>query len=315
MSAELRHLRCFVAVAEDLSFSAAARRLYLSQQALSRIVQQLEREVGVKLFDRTTRAVQLTPAGEAMLASARQSIAAATNAVEQARRVGRGEPVQRLRIDTSSAGLETGALVLRRLRRDQPRLPVEQVEDGVPRGLVNLQNGRLDALLGLATHCPVHVPSEVIRREPVLIGMAADHPLARLDVVPVAELADLELLLPSPEAATEWIELVEQFCDEAGVTPRRWPGVTHGQVAATEVLREHACVVPTPTWADPPTGLVFRPLVDPDPVLTWSLMTTPDSQDRPELDALQQCARAVVNEHDWLAKDDATHSPVPIPLP
>jgi DNA-binding transcriptional LysR family regulator len=112
MAAELRHLRCFVAVAEDVSFSVAARRLYLSQQALSRIVQQLEREIGTKLFDRTTRSVQLTPAGEAMLTSARQSIAAAGRAVEQARRVGRGEPIRRLRIDVSSGGLETGALVL-----------------------------------------------------------------------------------------------------------------------------------------------------------------------------------------------------------
>ena len=305
MSVELRHLRCFVAVAEDLSFSAAARRLYLSQQALSRIVQQLEREVGSKLFDRTTRSVRLTPAGEAMLSTARESIVAATHAVEKARGVAQGDPVARLRIDVSSGGLETGALVLQHLRRDHPRLPVEQLEDGVPRGLVNLQEGGLDALLGLATHCPAHVPSEVIRHEPVLIGMAEGHPLARLDAVPVTELAGVELLLPSPEAATEWIELVEQFCGLAGVSPRRWPGVTHGHVAAAHVLREHRCVVPTPTWADPPADLVFRPLVDPDPVLTWSLMTAPGSQDRPEIDMLRHSARAVTTDHNWLTQDHA----------
>jgi DNA-binding MarR family transcriptional regulator len=69
---ELRHLRYFVAVAEELNFSAAARREFVSQQALSRIIQQLEAELGVLLFERTSRSVRLTPAGEAMLAAARR---------------------------------------------------------------------------------------------------------------------------------------------------------------------------------------------------------------------------------------------------
>jgi DNA-binding transcriptional LysR family regulator len=300
MGTELRHLRCFVAVADDLNFSVAARRLYISQQALSRIIQQLERDVGVKLFDRTTRSVTLTAAGKAMLASARQAIAAADTAVADAQRTARGEPVRRLRIDISSGGLQTGALMVQRLRHDHPNLPVDQVEDGVPRGLVNLLEGRLDALLGLSTHCPPHVPNEVIRREPVLVGMFKDHPLAKLDIVPVAELAGIELLLPSQQTAIEWLEFVEHFCGQAGVTPRRWPGTTHGSIAAAEVLREYGCVVPTAAWTEPPADLVFRPLVDPQPVFAWSLMTAPGAQDRPEVEALKRCARELGTEHRWL---------------
>jgi hypothetical protein len=147
------------------------------------------------------------------------------------------------------------------------------------------------------------VASEVIRYEPILIGMAADHPLARLSRVPVAELAGVELRLPSRAAAVEWIELVEHICGLAGVTPRRWPGVTHGQVAAADVLCEHGCVVPTPTWANPPADLVFRSLVDPNPILTWSLMTAPGNQDRPELEALRGSIGAVAAHHDWLTED------------
>jgi DNA-binding transcriptional LysR family regulator len=300
MGIELRHLRYFAAVAEDLSFSNAARRLYVSQQALSRAIQQLERQVGAKLFERTTRTVRLTAAGAAMLAAARRSIAAADDALAQARRAARGEPLQRLRIDISSAGLETGALVLRRLRRDHPDLPVDQVEEGVPRGLLSLEEGRLDALLGLASHRPPHLPSDVVRHEPVLVGATKGHPLAALDEVPVATLADLPLLLPSSSAAPEWIELVERFCRQAGVQVRRWPGTTHGSVAAADVLREEGCVVPTVAWADPPDDIVFRPLVNPQPVFTWSLMTAPGARGCPEIEALAASIRALRNERAWL---------------
>jgi DNA-binding transcriptional LysR family regulator len=307
MGTELRHLRYFVAVAEDLNFSTAARRLYVSQQALSRTIQQLERQVGTKLFERTTRSVTLTAAGAAMLAAARRSIAAADDSVDQARRAARGEPLQRLRIDISSGSLETGALILRRLRHDHPDLPVDQVEEGVPRGLISLQEGRLDALLGLATQRSAHVPSEVIRHEQVLVGMAKSHPLAALDEVPVANLADVELLLPSPTAAPEWIGFVEDFCHEASVTPRHWPGTTHGSVAAADVLREHDCVVPTVAWAEPPDDLAFRPLVHPRPTFAWSLMTAPGAQGGAELEALRACIRALRTDNPWL--DHASDSP------
>ncbi|WP_433443023.1 LysR family transcriptional regulator [Nonomuraea sp. CA-141351] len=292
MNAELKHLRYFVAVAEELNFSAAARRLYVSQQALSRVIQQLERELGVRLFDRTTRSVRLTRAGEALLESAGRSITAVQHAFDAARQAaqdGQGRP---LRVDISSSGLETGARILRRLRREHPRIRVHQVEDGVPRGLAALRDGRLDMLLGLSTHCPPEVRAEVIRREPVLVGMAAGHPLARLDAVPVAMLADVELLLPSDEAAIEWVEFVRSFCRQAQVKPSRWPGATHGSAANAEVLRETGCVVPTATWADPPGDLVFRPLVEPTPILEWSMMTARSTTPRPETETLLTCARA-----------------------
>jgi DNA-binding transcriptional LysR family regulator len=301
MSLELKHLRYFVAVAQERSFSAAARRLYISQQALSRIIQQLERELGVRLLDRTTRSVELTAAGEALLASAKRSIAAVEEAIQDARRAARDARPQPLRVDVSSASLLTGARILRRLRHEHPDLPVQQVEDGVPRGLVALQEGRLDALFGLATHCPPEVPAELIHREPVLLGMAADHPLANLDAVPVAMLADVDLLLPSDDAAVEWVELVWQFCMQAGFTPRRWPGATHGSAAAAAVLREKGCVTPTVAWADPPGDLVFRPLVEPSPVLAWSMMLSPVAKGRAELDLLVRCVRAAAAEHGWLS--------------
>jgi DNA-binding transcriptional LysR family regulator len=120
----------------------------------------------------------------------------------------RGEALRPLRLDVSSSGLRTAAEILRRLRHDRPDIAVEQVEHGVPRGLAGLVEGRLDALFGIATHCPATLRAELIRSEPVLVAMAADHPLAKLDRVPVARLSTVELLLPSEDAAPEWNEFV-----------------------------------------------------------------------------------------------------------
>ncbi|MFD0688714.1 LysR family transcriptional regulator [Actinomadura fibrosa] len=300
MGPELKQLRYFVAVAEDLSFSVAARRSHVSQQALSRIIQQLEQQLGVRLFERTTRTVRLTPAGAAMLGPARQSIAAAENAVNAARRADDGDYQRALRIDISSSGLQTGAVLLRHFRRRHPQIPLWQVEEGVDRGLTALREGRLDVLLGLATHCPIDIPAEVIRREPVVLGMTATHPLAQLDAVPVARLADQELLLPADETAIEWVEFVAQFCRRAGIGVRRWPGVTHGSSGAADAVREAGCVVPTNRWNDPPADLVFRPLVDPVPVFDWAIMSAPGSENAARVKSFVECARDVAAKSDWL---------------
>ncbi len=304
MSPELRHLRSFIVLAEELSFSAAAQRLHVTQQSLSRTIQQLERELGTTLFARTTRSVQLTPAGREMLASATRATAAADEAFAVGRRVARGEPALPLRVDLSSGGLETGAAIVARLRREAPRVVVEQAEHGVPRGLPLLAQGGLDVLLGIAAHAPEAIATELVRREPVVIGMSAAHPLAAREHVRIAELADVELLLPARDVAPEWLELVAGFCREAGVAPRRWPGVTHGSVAAAEVLREGVCVVPTARWADPPAGLVFRPLIEPVPILPWSAMWARDAERRGEVAAFLDAARATGAERGWLDSRD-----------
>jgi DNA-binding transcriptional LysR family regulator len=299
VSLDLKHLRCFVAVAEERSFSAAARRLFISQQAVSRIVQQLERELGTPLVERTTRSVRLTPAGRLLLESGRRSIAAVDATFDAVRYAGSGEARPQLRVDVSSSGLQTGAEILRRIRRQRPDIAVREVEEGVPRGLVALREGRLDTLFGLAAGVPAAVHAEPVRHEHVLLGMARDHPLAELEAVPVAELADVELLLPV-EAAPEWVRFVEGFCRQAGVVPRRWPGTTHGSVGAAHVVGEGLCVVPTTTWAVPPPDLVFRLLIDPCPVFTWSMMVAADRRDRPEISALVECVRLLSRELGWL---------------
>lgn len=295
---ELRQLRSFLTLAEELNFTAAARRLHVTQQALSRLVQQMEREVGVPLFTRTTRSVAPTAAGAAMVPVARRAVGAADRAVVAARRAHTGAR-SALRVDVSSGSLDTGARILRSLRADHPEVAVHLVEVGPVRGLRSLLDGELDVLLGLVPHCPPDLVAETVRREPVLLGVARDHPLAARATVPVAALADEELLLPADETDGGWVALVHAACRAAGVEPRRWPGTTYGSQAAADVVREGRCVVPTATWAQRPSGVVFRPLVDPVPVLPWSVVVRAEDVDRPEVAAFRATARSVAAERRW----------------
>ena len=230
MAPELRHLRHFVAVAEELNFTRAAGRLFLAQQALSSSIKQLENELGQPLFVRDTRRVALTPAGETLLPRARRLLAMAEETVTAVRH---GTPDRAvLRVDISSSNLETGALVLRRLREDRPEIEVRQREIGVPSGLVALREDELDVLLGDAAAASDGVAVEPLRQETVQVMLAADHPCAAQPAVPVAALADEVWLLPPDDAAPEWNQLVLRHCQEAGFRPRRYPGTTWGPAAA-----------------------------------------------------------------------------------
>jgi DNA-binding transcriptional LysR family regulator len=295
---ELRQLRCFVAVAEELNFTAAAGKLFMTQQALSRVIKQLERDVGVPLFRRTTRTVELTDAGAAMLAPARRAIAAGVHATTSARRAHTGTR-RTLRVDLSSASLETPATLLRRFRDEHPEIAVHQHEVGPEHGRRMLLDGRLDLLLGLVTRGPAELRREIVRREPVRIGLAEDHPLATRTAVPVAALAEEEFLLPAAETEPEWVDLITDACQQAGFALRRWAGVTHGSPAAADVVRERRCVVPSVAWAAKAPGVVFRPLVHPTPTMTWTVVTRSDTVDEPHVEAFLAMTRALAAERRW----------------
>ena len=295
MSPELRHLRHFVAVAEELNFTRAAGKLFLAQQALSSSIKQLENELGEPLFVRDTRRVALTPAGEILLPRARRLLTMADETVAAVRA---GTPDRAvLRVDISSSNLETGALVLRRLREDRPEIEIRQREIGVPGGLVALRNGELDVLLGDAAAAPDDIAVEPLRQETVQVMLAADHPCAAQPTISVAALADEVWLLPADDVAPEWNQLILRHCQQAGFRPRRYPGTTWGPAAAAELAVERRCVVPTNAWLTVPDGVVFRPLVDPEIRFSWSVMWAGEAGE--PVEALLAAAQAMVHERGW----------------
>ena len=175
---ELRQPRTFVAVAEERNFTRAAERLHLAQQAVSKSVRQLERELGVELLERTTREVRLTPAGAALLTAGRETLAAADAAFARAREVGTAL-AGKVRIGATPA---VGAAVLGEvvdvLRDGAPELSVAALELRPGEISRSLRDRDVDLVLARTWYGGPEVESASLRPTPAILVVPADHPLA-----------------------------------------------------------------------------------------------------------------------------------------
>jgi DNA-binding transcriptional LysR family regulator len=183
---ELRQLRYFVTLAEELHFGRAAAREHIVQSALSQQIQRLERELGVRLLDRSTHHVDLTPAGAAFLVEARQILDHVGRAGQAARNAVASAPT--LRVGIIDAGYDTMPQILRELQRRHPDITIHQVEAGTPEQYRQLADGRLDIAVGHVSQTPAEVASKLIRLDPLGVLVPDDHRFADLDGVPIAAL-------------------------------------------------------------------------------------------------------------------------------
>jgi DNA-binding transcriptional LysR family regulator len=212
---ELRQLRAFVAVAEELNFTRAAERLHLAQQAVSKSVSQLERELGVELLERTTREVRLTAAGMALLDSGRDALASAEAAFDRARTVGQGvSGTVRVGI-TPAVGARVRDDVARALLDDAPSLSVSFHEvrpAEVPRGL---RDRVVDLVLARTESDAPELDSAALRPSPVELLVPQGHRLAGATAVRLAEL-DGERLLTWSAPGTPFTDLLVNRVAAAG---------------------------------------------------------------------------------------------------
>jgi DNA-binding transcriptional LysR family regulator len=212
---ELRQLRSFLAVAEELNFTRAAERLHLGQQAVSKSVGQLERELGVALLERTTREVRLTPAGRALLESGREALSAADAAFERARAVGRGL-AGTVRVGVTPAiGPATREEVARVLRDGAPELSLSfhEVRPGELPQL--LRDRTVDLVLARTARDAPEIDSAPLRPSPVELFVPAGH---RLAAAPTARLGELdgERLLTWSAPGTPYTDLLVTRLRAAG---------------------------------------------------------------------------------------------------
>jgi DNA-binding transcriptional LysR family regulator len=192
---ELRHLRYFVAVAEELHFRRAAERLHMSQPPLSQQIRRLEEDVGATLLVRNQRRVELTAAGQAYLARARDILAAVEDAAREARRVQRGE-VGRLDVGfVGSAMYSVVPELLRAFRERFPDVGLHLRELGTTEQLRRLEDGRLDVGFLRAPGPRPGLSIETVLLEPVVAALPEDHPLAAAPEVRVEDLAAAPLVL------------------------------------------------------------------------------------------------------------------------
>ncbi len=195
---ELRHLRYFVAVAEELHFRRAAERLHMSQPPLSQQIRQLEEEVGATLLLRNQRKVELTAAGAAFLVSAREILAAVEDAARQARRVQRGE-VGRLAVGfVGSAMYSFVPELLRAFRVQAPDIALRLHEMGTTEQLRQLDDGRLDVgFLRTPGRWP-GIAFETVLEEPVVVALPDVHPLAKRSLLRLVDIEGEDLVLLTP---------------------------------------------------------------------------------------------------------------------
>ncbi|MGW4941190.1 LysR family transcriptional regulator [Actinoplanes sp. NPDC004185] len=194
---EVRQLRYFVAVAEELHFGRAAERLGMAQPPLSRAIRELERQLDVRLLERTTRQVALTAAGEVLLRDARTALDAVTAAGRRARHAGRVAPGLRLAF---KADYDSGLLpqILAAYQRETAAVPVELVLGGPWEQAPAVRDGRADVALLLAPYLDPDLDVESLLTEPRVVALAATDPLADQPALSLSDLAGRKLPDGSP---------------------------------------------------------------------------------------------------------------------
>ena len=274
---ELRHLRYFVTVAEELHFGRAATRLFIAQPPLSQQIQQLERELGVALFIRTSRRVQLTPAGEAFLVDARQILAGVETAGETAKRAARGETGWLGIGFAASATYELLPAVLHDFRAAFPEVVLSLQELNAAEQASALREKVIH--VGFARpYAPF--PEAVVnsvQQEPFLVALPESHRLAALNSLALAALADEPFIsfpeLPKPSYA----EVVRQACEGAGFTPHVVQEVREMQTALSLIAAGFGvALLPASVRHLHRDGVVYCPLEEPAPRTELTVMSRLD---------------------------------------
>ena len=206
---ELRHLRCFIVLAEELHFTRAAERLHIEQPPLSRAIKELEDELGVVLFDRNRRGTVLTAAGAAFLQDIRRLLTVLEQARENAKAVASGLRGS-LRIAVSDGAIDPRlSAFLVRCRAEEPEIEIRLSEVPLAEQLRGLRSG--DFTIGFAHTAEVgdDIVAEPIWRDPLVIAVPARHALLVHKKVPLHKLRGHPLVLCDPHAC-------EGYCRELG---------------------------------------------------------------------------------------------------
>jgi len=270
---DMRHLRYFVAVAEELHFGRAAARLFIVQSALSKQIATLEKELGVDLFVRTKRHVEMTPAGAALLEDARQILAQAEGAKLRARLASLGEVgvldigfVVPMLYDLLPRMLKAFRAVYPNVNLSLHELHTREVVNGVLSRDLHIGFTRLPVGTG-GERLSVHPLVE----EPVLVAMPEGHNLATRAQVAMADLAEQDLILITRSEEPELYDSYVGACAAAGFSPRVAHKVDRTNVAVGLVACGLGmCFVPSSAQLVAHPGVAYRPLVSPSQRITFA---------------------------------------------
>jgi DNA-binding transcriptional LysR family regulator len=260
---ELRQLRHFVAVAEELHFGRAARRLRMAQPPLSQSIMRLEESLGAKLFERSSREVRLTPAGAALLSDAR-GILERADAAELAVKLTASAESTVLRVGfvpmSSSPALPQA---IREFRKHRPRVEIELHELASAAQLQRLRRGALDVAFVAAGHDLRGLSSAPLGRFGPVVAVPERWPLARGRSVRLAELKGLPLVLFPQQLTPPYFPELSSACRRAGFVPNVGQRVTQPYTMLTLVAQEMGVgFVPASAQQLAVAGVAFVPVRD-----------------------------------------------------
>ena len=240
-----RQIRCFIAVATELHFGRAADRMQIAQSALSRQILELESNLGVRLLNRGRRSsISLTDAGVALLGEAELAVKQLDRAEAVARRAARGE-VGRVEIGYVLSAALSGVLpkALAQFRMAHPEVQVHLIEMETPRQIEALRTGLLDVgFVRPRAAYPVGIAASVVHREPLLLAVGAEHPLAqrRIDI---EALQHENFIAPQFEESSGFVEHVAALAARGGFEPKLTYRVRDFVTAATMAAAGYGVVL------------------------------------------------------------------------
>lgn len=262
---DIAQLRAFIAVAEELHFGRAAERLHVAQPPLSRTIQQLERELGTKLFDRSTRSVRLTAAGQSLLQPAYQVVESLRRAEAAVRAADSGE-VGLVRI--AFAGVSSYQLVAewaRLVRQHRPgiRLELYSQNFAVPT-MRKLVNDEVDVALGRWDVIPAGIESRIAATDSLVIALPDTHPLAQAASISIGDLRDEEFVSLPPYEGAVLPDRLRRLAHEAGFSADVVQVAPDTQSALALVSAEVGCHLTLASVAEhaAQTHVAFVPLQD-----------------------------------------------------
>jgi DNA-binding transcriptional LysR family regulator len=303
---DLQLLRRFVVLAEELHFSRAAGRLFMAQQALSRDIRRLERQAGMRLLERTTRSVALTPAGRVLLSRAPALLALHDATMRQLRGVAGS-----LTVDVVGAGLTPARVLAEARMRDPDTEFFARFHTGEEAAVPHLLAERLDVTFGRDPSLARGLRQRPIRHEPIGVLLPEHHPLARLEAVPLEALRGAEPCFRSGDHATPgWEHALLQLLGPLGVHPIAAHPHVSGPDELTRHLYDRDAPVITMTTQPAVPGAVLKRLVRPSALFPWAMIWRSDV-DHPGLRILNAVLDDIIDRENWLSLPDDAWLPEP----
>lgn len=271
---ELRHLRCFIAVAEELHFARAAERLHIEQSPLSRAIKELEEDLGAQLFVRTTRSTRLTLAGKLFLENvprvltalqqARDSVKSAANGFHGQLRVALSDGVPPLRFST----------FLALCRQEEPEIEIRLSEVPLSQQIKGLHEDLYDAGFARSDEVGEGIVAEPVWHDPLMVAVPARHPLMTYKRIPLQEVLRYPLVLGDPQICEGYARQIERVLRQINQEP-----LIAERVASTDLMMALVSAGfalglagASQIAASRESGVVARPLVGRTPMLTTYLL-------------------------------------------